>query len=121
MIPGAAIDFDERWLRRFDASQRRLRLKERAVAYKGGHCVLCGYDRCPQALEFHHLDPKSKDFEVSSKMNWEAVQGELDKTVLVCSNCHREVHSGVHPGLLGGSLEEGSGGIYNELEELPEL
>jgi hypothetical protein len=116
----SAVDLDERWARRFDATQRRLELKERAVAYKGGSCCLCGYDRCLQALEFHHLDPGSKDFEISSKMRWDQVKLELDKTILVCSNHHREVHAGLYPSLLGGCIEEGSSGVYNELEDPPE-
>jgi hypothetical protein len=116
----SAADLDERWARRFNATQRRLELKERAVAYKGGSCCLCGYDRCLRALAFHHLDPESKDFEISAKMRWALVKAELDKTILVCSNCHHEVHSGLYPSLLGGCLEEGSSGVYNELEGPPE-
>lgn len=105
---------DERWLRRYKASRRRTELKERALAYKGGCCSLCGYNRCPQALVFHHLDPNSKDFEISSKLRWDKVRLELDKTILVCANCHSEIHSGLYPSLLGGSIEEFSGGTYNE-------
>jgi hypothetical protein len=111
---------DERWNRNFNATQRRLELKERALDYMGGQCCLCGYDKCPQALEFHHLNPREKDFEISSKMKWETIQTELDKTVLVCCRCHREIHAGIYPSLLGNLLEEPSGGIYNELEEPPE-
>ena len=91
-------DLDKRWERNFRATQRRTELKERAVAYLGGKCKLCPYDRCLAALEFHH--PGQKDFEISSKSSWEAIVPELDKCVLLCSNCHREVHAGLHPQML---------------------
>lgn len=74
----------------------RQRLKARAVDYKGGRCQLCGYDRCLQALHFHHQDPSQKDFTVSGKTKaWEDVRIELDKCLLLCANCHAEVHAGI--------------------------
>jgi predicted transcriptional regulator len=75
----------------------RRRNKERAVEYKGGECVKCGYKKCIIALEFHHLDPEKKDFTPSSNMNmsWDKIKEELDKCILLCSNCHRELHYGL--------------------------
>lgn len=75
----------------------RNKIKERAVEYKGGKCVICEYDRCIKALEFHHTDPKEKDFTLGSNTNraWEKVKAEIDKCVLVCANCHREIHDGM--------------------------
>ena len=67
-----------------------------AVEYKGKKCQRCGYDRCLEALEFHHLDPTQKDFNISSKgytRSWKRVQEELEKCVMLCANCHREVHA----------------------------
>jgi hypothetical protein len=76
----------------------RQRVKQRAVAYKGGQCQVCGYDRCIQALQFHHLDPAQKDFTISGKtMAWERIREEIDKCLLLCANCHAEVHSGLLP------------------------
>lgn len=76
-------------------------LREQAVAYKGGHCVICGYDRCASAFDFHHVDPWIKDFAISQRMtSFRAIQRELDKCVLLCATCHREVHDGLHPGYL---------------------
>lgn len=78
--------------------KRRARLKQLAVEYRGGKCELCGYDRDISALEFHHKDPRSKDFGLSARgltRSWERVQKELDKCILVCANCHRELHSGL--------------------------
>jgi len=49
-------------------------------------------------MQFHHLDPSKKDFGVGSKgltKAWKKVEKELEKTVLLCSNCHGEVHDGL--------------------------
>jgi len=75
--------------------KRRNKLKEMAIEYKGGSCEKCGYNRCPRALEFHHLDPTQKDFGIGYKgytRSWEKVKEELDKCIMVCANCHREIH-----------------------------
>lgn len=75
--------------------KRRITIKEMAVEYKGGKCERCGYSTCIDALDFHHLDPKQKDFGISAKgftRSWESVKNELDKCMMVCSNCHREIH-----------------------------
>jgi hypothetical protein len=75
----------------------RKRTKEKAVEYKGGKCNICNYDRCVSALEFHHLEPSKKDFTLSQSMNtaWNKIEEELDKCILVCANCHREIHEGI--------------------------
>jgi 5-methylcytosine-specific restriction endonuclease McrA len=78
--------------------RRREKVRLMTINYKGGHCQVCGYDRCVEALELHHLDPSKKDFGISSKgytRSWEKVKEEADKCVLLCANCHREVHAGM--------------------------
>lgn len=68
-----------------------------AIDYKGGKCVFCGYCSDITALDFHHLDEKLKVFGLSQRgltRSWEKIRMELDKCILVCSNCHREIHSG---------------------------
>jgi len=72
------------------------RFKEQCVAYKGGKCERCGYDKYIGSLEFHHKDPTEKDFSVAHARLTsfsERVKRELDKCELLCSNCHREVHA----------------------------
>ena len=67
-----------------------------AITYKGGKCQSCGYNKCLEALEFHHIDPKQKDFSISQyghSRSWERVRKELDKCVILCANCHREIHA----------------------------
>lgn len=79
-------------------SRFRQRQKMKAVEHKGGKCALCGYDKCAQALHFHHLDPATKAFGLSSQgltRSWTTVKTELDKCILLCANCHAEVHAGV--------------------------
>lgn len=74
--------------------RRRDNVKLQAIAYKGGKCSVCGYDRCIAALEFHHIDPKTKSFGIAQQgqtRSWDRVQEELDKCILVCANCHREI------------------------------
>ncbi len=76
------------------SKERRIKNKADALQYKGEKCQICGYDKCKQALEFHHLDPNTKEILISN--NWdkslELLKSELDKCILVCANCHREIH-----------------------------
>lgn len=71
----------------------RIKAKKLLVEYKGGECERCGYNKCIDALEFHHKDPSEKDFTISGK-SWafERLKKEADKCILVCSNCHKEIH-----------------------------
>lgn len=76
--------------------KRRDLLKLKAVEYKGGRCERCGYNKCVAALDFHHKDPKEKDFGISQggkTRSWDKMKIELDKCIMVCSNCHREIHT----------------------------
>jgi hypothetical protein len=72
----------------------RRRTKLKAIEYKGGGCQICGYNKCVASLVFHHLDPSKKDFNISHKniKSWERIKKEIDKCVLLCQNCHGEVH-----------------------------
>lgn len=72
----------------------RRKTKEKAVAKLGGKCVRCSYDKSLRALEFHHIDPEQKDIQISMSKNnaWEKIEKELEKCILVCSNCHAEIH-----------------------------
>lgn len=56
-------------------------------------CQRCGYNKCAGALDFHHLDPSTKERRVTAKM-WKSGKGaiEKDKCMLVCKNCHMELH-----------------------------
>lgn len=87
-VPQAAND---------NGAERRRMIKEWALEYKGNKCCVCGYNKCVDALDFHHLDPSQKEFQLSDRNlsnDWRLVRPELDKCVLLCSNCHRELHAG---------------------------
>ena len=79
-------------------AKRRRKIKELSVAYKGGKCQLCGYEKYQGALDLHHIDASKKEFGIGDKgytRSWKRVKEELDKCVLVCANCHREVEAGI--------------------------
>ena len=73
----------------------RRSMKLQAIKLLGGKCSKCGYDRCVDALEFHHENPKEKDFKIGSgnTISWDEYKHEALKCILVCSNCHKEIHS----------------------------
>jgi hypothetical protein len=62
-----------------------------AVVYLGSKCIVCNYNRCTAALHIHHVDPTQKDKDASKKY----LASELDKCILLCANCHAEVHFGI--------------------------
>jgi 5-methylcytosine-specific restriction endonuclease McrA len=79
-------------------SKRRRKIKQMSIEYKGGKCQVCGYCKYQGALELHHLDPSTKGFGIGDKgytRSWEKVKTELDKCILLCANCHREVAAGI--------------------------
>lgn len=75
-------------------ARHRCRIKAKAIAYSGGACLKCGYNRCAAAIEFHHLDPTVKESRISSgkTLSWLKLKPEIDKTIMICANCHRELH-----------------------------
>jgi hypothetical protein len=77
-----------------NANRKRLHFKSKCVEYKGGKCEKCGYNKCLRALSFHHTDPTKKDFGISDShcRKWEVVKTELNKCLILCENCHMELH-----------------------------
>lgn len=59
------------------------------------YCVECGENH-PSCLEFHHLDPATKDFSIGIAIgklwSWDRIQKEIAKCNCLCSNCHRKFH-----------------------------
>jgi len=70
--------------------------KFEAVQLMGGCCCQCGYSKNLSALDFHHVNPSEKEsnWGAISKKPWNVVIQELKKCILVCKNCHAEIH---HP------------------------
>ena len=81
--------------------RNRFRLRTKYKQMLGGKCCLCGYNKCMDALHFHHKDESKKLFEISDaifsrrhgKHSDEDIQNEVQKCMLVCANCHHEIHS----------------------------
>lgn len=79
-------------------SRRRRDVKRALVEEAGGKCLICGYDRCQQVLQFHHLDPSMKEFDLGRKgvtRSLAKARAEARKCVLLCANCHAEVEAGI--------------------------
>lgn len=49
------------WIQISVNKQRQKKLE--MIEYKGGKCEKCGYDKCPAAFDFHHLDLNQKRFQ----------------------------------------------------------
>lgn len=87
-------------------SIKRRAIKKMLVDRLGGKCQKCGYNSCIRALEFHHKDPTQKDFGISKTItkNIDVLLSEVDKCILLCSNCHAEEHERLEQ--LGYNMEE---------------
>lgn len=76
--------------------QRGFQRKLRLVRMAGGKCPECGYQKNLGALVFHHVDPSKKKFKLDarhlSNRSWKSCLNEFAKVVLLCSNCHTELH-----------------------------
>lgn len=76
--------------------QRGIKRKYEAIIARGGKCQVCGYNKNISALEFHHLDTNKKEYQLDSRRfsntSIEKLEQELDKCILLCSNCHKELH-----------------------------
>jgi hypothetical protein len=82
-----------------NVKQWRHRTKERMILSLGGKCCICGYKKTHRSLCFHHLNKNEKDFILGSvranAKSWSKIVGELKKCVLLCMNCHGELHDGI--------------------------
>lgn len=77
--------------------RREKRIKLRLLS--GGMCCLCGYNRLFAALDFHHLDKTTKSFNIAGEgqtLSWDRLLHEVQKCILVCATCHREIEAGLH-------------------------
>ena len=78
-------------------SDFRRRRKENLILVSGGKCQLCGYDKSNSALEFHHIDDTQKLYSIAANGTCHDLEKdlkEIQKCILVCANCHREIHDG---------------------------
>ena len=69
-------------------------VKQKCIDYLGGKCSICGYNKSPRALTFHHRSRKDKERNISKMIvnnSFEKIKKELDKCELLCFNCHMEL------------------------------
>ncbi len=76
---------------------RGLAKKLELVNAAGGRCTSCGYSKNLAALTFHHIDADKKIFKLDmrslSNRRLEVIRAEVEKCILVCQNCHAELHN----------------------------
>lgn len=76
--------------------ERKVNTRIKLIKENGLSCSICGYNKSISALDFHHLDPTKKEFDLSARnMNrkYSSLLEESKKCILLCANCHREIHS----------------------------
>lgn len=78
---------------KYFVDRRRIEMNFKAHQYKGAKCEICGHTGLPAEFDFHHLDPSTKEFQISHPhtRSWEKMRAELDKCQLLCACCHRKV------------------------------
>lgn len=97
-IHHSTVDYHLNEKRRKDVDRlrksRRKTFKLILVQEFGGKCCICGYSKSVQALQFHHLDSEKKEFGLSAASNrsLNALREEAKKCILLCANCHIELH-----------------------------
>jgi hypothetical protein len=78
------------------ATQKRSHEKalKRVLKHKEGlGCSICGYNKCGAALDWHHVDPSTKGMKLGIRSYFSKLgEAERNKCILVCANCHREIH-----------------------------
>lgn len=76
-------------------NNKRLRIQLEVIEYLGGQCNHCNFSFPACVYDFHHVEPKEKKFLISTNLlrNKKSLWEELDKCILLCSNCHRLEHS----------------------------
>jgi len=109
---------DKKWHEKYGEENKEKIIKSRERFYKKNiqlyidviidiigkniECELCGYNKNFAAIDFHHKDPNKKEYGIHSLTRGgknptvksiELLKKELPKCMIVCSNCHREIHS----------------------------
>ncbi len=91
---------------RTSIKDRSWKRKQKLIDLKGGKCQICGYNKCPRSLSFHHREPEKKQYNLNSRViagiKWSTVVEEVEKCDLLCLNCHNEVEFEIHKNLRGG-------------------
>ena len=97
--------YDAEWYRRNERRRRKLseaaeQRRKRMIAFVNRYkifcgCKICGYNKSHHALDLHHLRDKKYDFTNMKTLGMNTIKKEMRKCVVLCANCHREVHGGI--------------------------
>jgi len=80
-------------------NEKQRRRVKAVIDIAGNECKICGYNKNFSSVSFHHVIPEDKCFSLSSReisnYSWDKVTKEMRKCVMVCLNCHGEIHAGL--------------------------
>lgn len=92
------INNEKKWKENNIKRNQKINLKLRELKLEnGGKCKKCPENRL-HVLEFHHINPENKINQISNllnfygKGNWNIIEEEVKKCILLCSNCHKDFH-----------------------------
>jgi hypothetical protein len=96
----AKLAKDQNNLRHFKFRKKKVTYRKQWLKLLKGldllTCKKCGYNKCFEAIDFHHIDPETKKWLVcdllDQKITKERVE-EVYKCIPLCANCHRELHA----------------------------
>jgi hypothetical protein len=82
--------------RQQNRAELRDQRRERMARWKKGRCCkVCGESH-PACLDFHHRDPRAKNFDISFAVNTgmsdDLLAAEIAKCDVLCRNCHTKLH-----------------------------
>lgn len=78
---------------KLQTNKNREQRKERLVTSFDNVCAVCRGSFHPSAYDFHHLNPKEKEIEISNITNNKVRLEEIKKCIMLCANCHRTIHA----------------------------
>jgi 5-methylcytosine-specific restriction endonuclease McrA len=88
------LNIEHKIYRKTYNKQRKIYIKQILKELKINGCSICGYNNNHSVLEFHHVNPTDKSFPIAHGIRNhtnERVAEELNKCVLLCANCHKEI------------------------------
>lgn len=75
--------------------------RQKLYNYLGGKCVQC---ESTKNLEFDHIDPSLKSFDIKKNHTIDSIKNELDKCQLLCNTCHSKKTAKENTGITHGSV-----------------
>jgi len=80
--------------------KQRARITKYLQDYRIQPCAICGFVGEHWMMDIHHLDPQNKERGLWRCKSWASVDRELSGCIVLCRQCHKEAHSGLHPNFL---------------------